>query len=146
MKSPNCKLCDKTENITHLYIDCKRNKKIWKYFQKYYQTLTQKQNTPLQHILTISSLSLPPKVKKLTIILTTTILTHIWKTRNKLQFDDTMIPATSVIINIKNELKNIILTHYKHHTINNTPHEFQSNFCINNALWRLTQNSINMLL
>ena len=28
LKSPNCKLCDKTENITHLYIDCKRNKKI----------------------------------------------------------------------------------------------------------------------
>ena len=36
LKSPNCKLCDKTENITHLYIDCNRNKNIWKY---YYQTL-----------------------------------------------------------------------------------------------------------
>ena len=79
LKSPNCKLCDKTENITHLYIDCKRNKKIWKYFQKYYQTLTQKQNTPLQHILTISSLSLPPKTKKLTLTLTTTILTTYGK-------------------------------------------------------------------
>ena len=53
LKSPNCNLCDKTEHITHLYIDCKTNKKLWKYFQKYYQTLTQKQNTPLQHILTI---------------------------------------------------------------------------------------------
>ena len=63
LKSPNCKLCDKTENITHLYIDCKRNKKIWKYFQKH-QTLTQKQNTPLQHILTISSLSLQQKNKE----------------------------------------------------------------------------------
>ena len=71
---------------------------------------------------------------------------HIWKTRNKLQFNDTIIPATNVIINIKNELKNIILTHYKHHTINNTLHEFRSNFCINNALCRLTQNSITMLL
>ena len=28
LKSPNCKLCDKTENITHLYNECKRNKKI----------------------------------------------------------------------------------------------------------------------
>ena len=65
LKSPNCKLCDKTENVTHLYIDCKRNKKIWKYFQKH-QTLTQKQNTPLQHILRISSLPLPQKTKKLT--------------------------------------------------------------------------------
>ena len=63
LKSPNCKLCDKTENVTHLYIDCKRNKKIWEYFQKH-QTLTQKQNTPLQHILTISSLSLQQKNKE----------------------------------------------------------------------------------
>ena len=68
---------------------------------------------------------------------------HIWKTRSKLQFNDTIIPATNVIINIKNELKNIILTHYKHDTIK---HEFQSNFSINNALCRLTQNSITMLL
>ena len=109
-----------------------------------YQTLTQKQNTPLQYILTISSLSLPPKTKKLSLTMTTTILTHIWKTRNKLQFDDTIIPATNIIINIKNELKNI-LTRYKHHTINNTLHKFQSNFCINNALCKLTQNSITML-
>ena len=39
-----------------------------------YQTPTQKQNTSLQDILTISSLSLPPKTKKLTLALTTTIL------------------------------------------------------------------------
>ena len=115
------------------------------YYLLYYKTLTQKQNTSLQHVLTISSLPLPPKTKKLPLTLTTTILTHILKTRNKLQFDDTIIPATNVIINIKNELKNFILTHYKHHTINNTLHEFPSNFCINNALCKLTQNSITML-
>ena len=57
-----------------------------------------------------------------------------------------LIPATNVIINIKNEQKNIILTHYKHHTINNMLHEFLSNFCINNALCKLIQNSISMLL
>ena len=53
-------------------------------------------------------MSLPPKTKKLTLTLTTTILTHIWKTINKLQFDVTIIPATNVIVNIKNELKNIL--------------------------------------
>ena len=141
MKSPNCKLCAKTENITHLYIDSKRNKKIWKYFQKHYQTLAQKQNAPIQHILTISSLSLPPKTKKLTLTLTTTTLT-----RKKLQFYDAIILATNMITNIKNELKNIILTLYKHHTINSRLHEFQSNFCVNNAICTLTQNSITMLL
>ena len=56
---------------------------------------------------------------------------RLWKARNKLQFDDTIIPATNVIINVKNELKNITLIHYKHHTINNTLHELESNFCIN---------------
>ena len=85
------------------------------------------------------------RTKKLTLTLATKILTHIWKTRGKLQFDDTIIPATNVIINIKNELKNIILTHCKHDTINNKRHEFQSNFCINNALCKLTQSSITML-
>ena len=99
----------------------------------------------IQHILTISSLSLPRETKKLTLTLTITILmTHIWKTVNKLQFDDTIIPASNVIINIKNELKNI-LTHYKHNTINNTLHEFPKQFCINNALCKLTQNSITIL-
>ena len=84
------------------------------------------------------------KNKKLTLTLTTTILTHIWKTRNKLQFDDTIIPATNVIINIKNELKNI-LAQYKHHTISNTLHEFQNHFCIKNELCLLIQNKISML-
>ena len=37
-----------------LYIDSKRNKKIWNYFQKYYKNLIQKDYTPPQHILTIS--------------------------------------------------------------------------------------------
>ena len=93
----------------------------------------------------ISSLSLPPKIDKLTLTLTPLTLTDLWKTRSKLHFDDTIIHATNVITNIKHELKNIILTHYKHRTINNTLHEFQSNFCINNAICTLTQNSITML-
>ena len=52
LKTPNYKLCDKKEDIIHLFITCKRNKEIWKHFQKYYQCLTQKEHTPIQHILT----------------------------------------------------------------------------------------------
>ena len=88
LKSPKCKLCEKTENIKHLFIDCKRNRKIWTHFQKYYQNLIQKDYIPLQHILSISAVSLPRKTKKLVLTLTRTILTHIWKTRNRRQFDD----------------------------------------------------------
>ena len=53
------------------------------------------------------------KNKKLVLTLTITILTHIWKTRNRLQLGDTIIPTTSTIINIKNDLKSIIQTQYK---------------------------------
>ena len=108
LKSPKCKLCEKTENIKHLYNDCKQNKKIWTHFQKYYKNLTRREYRSLQHILTISALSLSPKTKTLLLTLTIKILTHIWKTRNRLQFDDTIIPTINTIINIKNDLKSII--------------------------------------
>ena len=146
LKSPKCKLCEKTENINHLYLECKRNKTIWNHFQKYYKNLTKKEYTPLQHILTISALSLPPKTKKLVLTLTITILTHIWKTKNKLQFDNTIIPTTNTIINIKNDMKDIIQTHYKQHEINNTIDEFKTNLCIKNTLCKITRNSLAFLL
>ena len=146
LKSPKCKLCKKTENIKHLFIDCKRNRKIWTNFQIYYQSLIRKDYIPLQHILSIPAISLPPKTKELVLKLTTTILTHIWKTRNRLQFDDTIIPTTNTIINIKNELKTIIQMHYRQHVLNNTLDEFKTNFCINNALCKLTNDSLTLLL
>ena len=100
----------------------------------------------MQHILTISATSLPPKTRKLVLTMTTTILTHIWKTRNRLQFDDTIIPTTKTIINIKNDLKNIIQAHYKQHNISNTLDEFKTKFCINNTLCTLTNESLTLLL
>ena len=146
LKTPKCKLCKNTENIKHLFIDCKRNRKIWTHFQKYYQNLIQKDYTPLQHISSISAISLPPNTKKLVLTLTTTILTHIWKTRNRLEFDDTTIPTTKTIINTKNELKTIIQIHFRQHVLNNTLHEFKTKFCINNALCKLTNDSLTLLL
>ena len=65
---------------------------------------------PLKYILTISVLSLSPKTKKLVLTLTITILIETWKTRNRLQFENTIILPTKVIINIKKELKDIIQT------------------------------------
>ena len=98
---------------------------------------------PLQHILTISAISLPSNTKKLILTLTITILTHIWKTRNKLQFDNTIILATNTIVNIKTELKSIIQTHYKQHVISNTLQEFNEKFCINGTLCKLTGTILN---
>ena len=90
-------------------------------------------------------MSLPPKTKKLTLTLTTTILTHIWKTRNKPQFDVTIIPATNVIINIKSELKSIIL-YWR--TISTAPWAACYtcyNFCVGGALCGLACGSVTML-
>ena len=138
LKSPNCKLCGKKEDIYHLYIDCKRNKNIWNHFQKYYKNLIQKEYTPLQHILTVSALSLPPKTKKLALI-----YCHIWKTRNRIQIGNTIIPLTNTIINIKNDLKNFMQTHYKKHVLEN---ELKNKFCINNTLCHITGNSLTLWL
>ena len=82
VKSPKCELCEKIENMNHLHIEWKRSRKIWIHFQKNYKNLTQKEDTPMQHILIISAISLPPEAKKLLLTLPTTILTHIWKTSN----------------------------------------------------------------
>ena len=115
-------------------------------FSKILSMLNSKRHTPIQHILTHSANTLPSKTKKLILTLTITILTHIWKTRNRLQFDDTIIPTTNTILNIKDDLKSIIQTHYKQHNINNTVPDFERNFCINNALCTVKQNTLTLLL
>ena len=97
-------------------------------------------------MLTMSAKTLPPKTRKLVITLTTTILTQIWKTRNRLQSDDKIILTTNTIINIKNELKCITQTHYKQHIINDILQEFQSKFCISNAQWTLHNNALTLKL
>ena len=146
LKTPKCKLCEKTENINIFTLIAKEKKISGFTSRNIIKTPTQKEYTSLQHILTKSALSLPPKTKKLVLTLTATILTHIWKTRNRLQFDDTIIPTTSKIININNNLKNIIKTYYKQHIISNTLDEFKSNLCINNTLCTLTRNSLTFIL
>ena len=87
-------------------MECKQNRKIWTHFQKYYQKLTYKDYTPLQHILSISAILIPSNTKKLILTLTVTILIHTWKTRNRHQFDDTIIPTTNTIINKKKRSEN----------------------------------------
>ena len=85
LKNPNCRLCNNKEDVIHLSFSCKRSKRISKHFQKYYYKLTQRDYTPLEHILTQSASSIPSKTKKILLTITNTILTHIWKTRNRRQ-------------------------------------------------------------
>ena len=81
-------------------------------FSKILSMLNSKRtHTNTTHSHTHSANILPSKTKKLVLTLTITILTHIWKIQNRLQYDDTIIPATNTILNIKNDLKSIIQTH-----------------------------------
>ena len=84
----------------------------------------------IRTLLSISAISLPQKAEKL-------VLT---------QLDDTIIPTTNTIINIKNELKTIIQMHYRQHALNNILDEFKTNFCMNNTLCKLTDESLKLLL
>ena len=122
-------------------------KNLKNHFRKYYQKLTQKDYTPLQHILSISAILLTPNTKKLVLLtLTMTVLTHIWKTRNRYQFDDRIIPTTNTITNTKNELKTIIEVHFQQHILNNTLDNFKAKFWINHALCQVTEDSLTILL
>lgn len=39
LKTPLCYYCEKFENMTYLFIDSKKAKKIWEFFQKFYHKL-----------------------------------------------------------------------------------------------------------
>ena len=122
-------------------------KNLKNHFRKYYQKLTQKDYTPLQHILSISAILLTPNTKKLVLLtLTMAVLTHIWKTRNRHQFDDRIIPTTNTITNTKNELKTIIEVHFQQHILNNTLDNFKAKFWINHALCQVTEDLLTILL
>ena len=53
---------------------------------------------------------------------------------------------TNTIVNMKNDLKNIIQTHYKKHVLDNTINEFKNNVCINNKFIYVTENSLTLPL
>ena len=62
--SPYCGFCNITEAILHLLINCTTIKTIWTCYHSYYQKIN-KQFTPHQHILTISSNGKDKQTKRL---------------------------------------------------------------------------------
>ena len=44
------------------------------------------------------------------------------------------------------ELQYIIQTHYKKHKLNDTTQQFQELFCINNAIAKIHNNQLNILI
>ena len=111
-------------------------------FPKFYLKLYQTNFTPLQHIITISANNLSKDKKELILTLTIAILTEIWTARNRLQYDNTNIPANKIIDNIKQSTRNIIRSHYKHNKLKNTLQQFENEFTINETYCKLINNEI----
>ena len=72
----------------------------------------------------------------------TTILNEIWKARNLFKHETKRIPTENIITNIKNNLKEIIMIHYKKHEQNNTLLIFQEKFAIKNTLCIIENDTI----
>ena len=72
----------------------------------------------------------------------TTILNEIWKARNLFKHETKRIPTENIISNIKKNLKEIIMIHYKKHEQNSLL-AFQEKFAIENALCTIENGSIN---
>ena len=144
--NPNCEHCGLIEDNLHLFIKCTRISKVWKHYQPLLTKLLRKSHTPIQHILTISVNSTHRHTIKLTLTIIQLILFEIWQSRNNNKYDKILLPQHTIIHKINVELQYIIQTHYKKHELNDTTHQFQELFCINNAIAKIHNNQLNILI
>ena len=147
-----------TETNQHIY-NCCGNKKnlpqtvtIVTYWKTIFTTcnrikkLTNKNHSPDQHILTLSSNVKNNICKKLITTLTQVITYEIWQSRNHLKYDKIQLPQDTILNKVNYQLKSIIKTHYKYHKIHDTLDTFRELFCINNALAKLEGNKLRIML
>ena len=118
-----------------IFATCNRIKKV-----------TNKNHSPDQNILTLSSNVKNNKCKKLITTLTQIITYEIWQSRNHLKYDKTQLPQATILNKINYQLRSIIKTHYKYHKIHDTLDTFKELFCINNALAKLEDNKLRIML
>ena len=141
---PLCDICQKAnETIIHPFYECKNIKKIWKTFEPLIKKLnTKAENNALQNIIGLNAINTEKKTKKLIMTINTTISNEIWKARNLFKHETKRIPTENIITNIKKNLKEIIMIHYKKHEQNNTLLTFQEKFAIKNALCIIENDTI----
>ena len=111
-------------------------------FSTYLPKTNQKQHTPAQHILTLSSNNTNSKCKKLILMLTQIIIYEIWQSRNNLKYDKTQLAQLTIIHKIIAQLTTILTTHHKIHKLNDTLNQFQELFSINTAIAKLDNNQL----
>ena len=142
--NPECDYC-RQDNI-HLFIQCPRIKNIWTYYRSTLTKLTGKNHNTEQHLLTLSVNKLNKHTTKLTLTTIQIIIHEIWESRNNNKYDKTLIPKHTIINKINAQLRNIVQTHYKYHKLNETISIFQEQFCINEAIAKIRNNTLINLL
>ena len=142
----NCDYCKQVEDNIHLLVKGPRICQIWANYQPTLNKLTNRQNKPEQHILTLSTINQNKFTTKLLLTVTQIILYKIWTTRNNYKYDNTQISQDIIKTKINSLIRNIIHTHYKHHKINGTLNIFKELFCINNAVAKIENNILHITL
>ena len=143
---PNCDYCKQIEDNIHLFHKCPRISRIWTNYQPTLTKLTNTQNEPEQHILTLSTINQNKLTTKLLLTIIQIILYEIWTARNNYKYDNTQISQDIIKTKINTRIQNIIHTHYKYHKINSTLNTFKEIFCINNAIAKIENNTLYIML
>ena len=69
-----------------------------------------------------------------------------WISRNNLKCDKTQLTQETIITKITTQWENILNTHYKIHKLDGTLTKFQQPFGINNAMAKIHNNNLKVLL
>ena len=79
-------------------------------------------------------------------MLTQAIMFEIWQSRNNNKYDKTLLTHKTITNKINAELKNILQIQYKKHKLNDPLDLFQEYFFINNAIAKLVNKQLEILL
>ena len=74
------------------------------------------------------------------------IIYQIWTSRNNNKYDKIQLSQETIITNILTQLRNILTAHYKLHKLNETLPTFQQLFCINNALAKIYNGELQIII
>ena len=99
-----------------------------------------------QHLLTPCTNKHSKDTSKLILARLQIILYEIWTSRNNHKYDKTLIPQDTIINKTNAQIQNRIQTHYKYHKLNDTLNIFQELFCVKEAIAKLENNLLIMLL
>ena len=74
------------------------------------------------------------------------IIFEIWQSRNNYKYELKLLPQQTIINNINGQLNSILLLQYKKHKLQDTLETFQQQFCINEAIAKIQNNTLINLL